>query len=113
MKNRFTVRDLRDGDFFWIDNCFLDEGYAKKLGVYCLAVYNVLAKHAYGKKGVVFPSYQTIADLIGCSRYQVIKSVSRLEAHKIIAKEPRWDEAGDRKSNYLYLLSKDNWTLEP
>jgi hypothetical protein len=104
----FQIRDNRGGDRYFIDNCLIRE-YGKTLGVYGIAVYNVIAMHANSDTQAAYPSYNTIADMIGCSRNKVIDTIKQLKELGMLAVSVRFTEDGDRDSNLLTLLNKDVW----
>ncbi len=68
---KIKVRDLRNGDWYWINKVLLDE-YGEKLKPIGIAIYNCLAAHA-NQEGFCFPSHKHIANKIGAS----ISSVQR------------------------------------
>ena len=81
---RTVVRDLRHGEWFWIDKVIVKE-YAKKIGAVGIVVYTFLAAYT-DKKQSCFPSQKYIADHIGYSRATVNKAVKKLEEHKLVKK---------------------------
>lgn len=90
--------------FYLVDNRIIEE-YGKEIGVYGIAVYNVIAKFANADGEGAFPSYQTIADSLGVSRRKVIDAMSQLVELGLIEKEARLDEKGDPTSNVYSLVS--------
>lgn len=110
MDTPIIIRDQRGGQRYFIDNHFLRGGYGRVLGPYGIAVYNVLCLHADGKSQQAFPSYQTIADLSGMSRRQVIRTIKKLEALNLIHVERSNGEAPNR----ITLLAISAWKrLDP
>jgi biotin operon repressor len=103
------IRDRRGGERYFIDNLFIRE-YGKIVGPYGIAVYNALAVHADIDDQEAWPSYETIAALIGCSRRQVIRVVQQLQGLQIIQVSERKTKDGRRTSNGITLLHKDEWT---
>ena len=59
---KIKVRDLRNGDWYWINKVLLDE-YGEKLKPIGIAIYNCLAAHA-NQEGFCFPSHKHIANKI-------------------------------------------------
>ncbi len=57
--------------------------------VYDISVYVTLCKFADYDDKTAFPSYQTIADRIGCSRNKVIKSMKKLVEIGLVTKKKR------------------------
>ncbi len=107
-KTQLHIRDHRGPGWFFIDKEYILR-YGKKLGVYGIAVYNILAMHADNGTQESYPSYSTISDLIGCSRAKVITVVGQLEKYKIIKKINRHGSDGVNISNIITLLHKDEW----
>lgn len=99
-----TLQDGRIPGFYIIDNELLDN-YGPSIGVYGIAVYNVLAKYANEKGANIFPSYQTIATALGMSRPKVIETIKQLVDVGLVRKTPRFDSAGDMTSNEYALVN--------
>ena len=99
----------RDGHWFSIDNAFLRDGWAALVGPHAIAVYVALALHADADTRVCWPSYQTLADLTGMSRYQAIRCVRLLERHRFI-RVARRRKCG---ANLVTLLPPGQWFMEP
>jgi hypothetical protein len=72
------ARRRRDGNWFSIDNAFLRDGWGALVGPHAIAIYVALALHADSDTRVCWPSYQTLADLTGMSRYHAIRCVRLL-----------------------------------
>lgn len=98
------LRDGRQRGWFHIDNALLDD-FGAAIGAYGVAVYAALARHA-DAKGVCFPSYQGIADKLGISRRQVIRTVAVLVERGLIRVQTR-RPPGKRPQN-VYVLT-DDW----
>jgi DNA-binding transcriptional MocR family regulator len=81
---KIEVRDLRHGEWFWIDKAIVKE-YVKKIGAVGIIVYTFLAAYA-DKKQSCFPSQKYIAEHIGYSRATVNKAVKKLEGYKLVKK---------------------------
>lgn len=84
MDEELRVRDIRRG-FYWIRNHFIGE-ISRELGVYGIAVYNVLTRMA-GQEQKCYPTLKTISELINCSEDKVSESVKALVEHGIIKVE--------------------------
>jgi len=93
---KIKVRDLRNGDWFWISKAVIEE-YGTKIKPIGIAIYNCLAKHA-NQEGVCFPSHGHIAKEIGASVSSVQRGIERLIKHGLISKDRR------RYYNIYYLL---------
>jgi len=93
---KIQVRDLRNGDWYWISKVVIDE-YGPKIKPIGIAIYNCLAKHA-NQQGVCFPSHGHIAKQIGSSVSSVQRGIQRLIKYKLIKKGRR------RYYNIYYLL---------
>jgi len=96
---KIKVRDLRNGDWYWINKVFLDE-YGERLKPIGIAIYNCLAAHA-NQEGFCFPSHKHIANKIGASISSVQRSIRQLIKLGIIRKSRQ------RYHNLYYLLKLD------
>ena len=56
-----TLRDERKRNFFIVDNAIIDN-YGHIIGVYGVAIYNLIARYADSNGNGAFPSYATIAE---------------------------------------------------
>lgn len=108
MSEEIKIRDNRDGGWFPIDNELL-EVYGPELGVYCIAVYNALSMYANRNTQTCYPSYNTIASLISCSRRQVIRSVKKMAEFGILHITERSLPSGFPNSNMITLTNKSTW----
>jgi predicted transcriptional regulator len=97
------LSDQRNRGFYIVDNEIIDE-HGKHIGPLGVAIYNVLVKHANKDGGSCFPSYQTIADLLGISRKTAMKGVNMLVKRGLIGKEARTNKSGDPTSNDYTIL---------
>lgn len=96
---QITIRDLRRGDWYWINKALLDE-YGSIIKPIGIAIYNCLAEHA-NQEGFCFPSHKHIADQIGASISSVQRGIRQMIKLGIISKGRR------RYSNVYYLLKLD------
>lgn len=96
--------DHREPGFYVIDNEIIDV-FGTKLGVYGISVYNVLVRFANAGGENAFPSYQTIADLLGISRPKVIDQVKLLLEYGLVKKTARKSASGDPTTNVYTLLN--------
>ena len=94
--DKIKVRDLRNGDWFWISKVLLDE-YGSKIKPIGIAIYNCLAEHA-NQEGFCFPSHKLIADKIGSSVSSVQRGIRQMIKLGLINKKRR------KFSNVYYLL---------
>lgn len=113
MNSELNIRDRRGDNRYFIDNAFL-KNWGAKLGPHCIAVYNVLVMHANADTQKAWPSFQTIADLTGMSRRQVMREIEKLEDNHIIAIKEVSElhrESGKKvySSNIFTLLHPDEW----
>ena len=99
-----TLQDGRIPGFYIVDNELIDD-YGAIIGVYGIAVYNVLAKYANENGSNIFPSYQTIADTLDISRPKVISTIKILVDAGLVRKTARFDSAGDMTSNHYVLVN--------
>jgi hypothetical protein len=103
MSQESALRDERRRDFYMIDNELIDT-FAPVIGVYGLAVYNVIAKYANANGERAFPSYQTIADALAISRRKVIYCIDELAKCGLLRIAGRTTNAGDPTSNAYTLV---------
>lgn len=96
---KIKVRDVRNGDWYWVSKVLLDE-YGDKLKPIGIAIYNCLAAHA-NQEGFCFPSHGYIAKKIGASISSVQRGMRQLIKLQIIRKSRR------RYHNMYYLLKLD------
>jgi len=83
---RIQIRDLRDGDWYWIHKEVI-LAFGARLGPYGIAIYNVLALFAHSKTQACYPSQQRIADILGCSRRTVFSYLKRLQKLRLVRLE--------------------------
>ena len=93
------VRDLRNGDWFWISKVILDE-YGSQIQPIGIAIYCCLAEYA-NQEGFCFPSHKTIADKIGSSISSVQRGIRQMIKLGLISKKRQ------RLHNVYYLLKID------
>ena len=84
IKNR--VRDLRNGDWYWIPKAVIQK--APKIRAAGIAVYNFLASLA-NKNQMCFPSQKYISKSLGYSRSYINEVLKRLEKNKLIKIEKK------------------------
>lgn len=94
---KIRLRDQRVAGWYWSQNELIDQ-FARRVGVYGIAVYTVLARHARNNevKGL---SAAQIASLLRCSRAQVFRALEELEELGVIARQPSWG----RETTYVLL----------
>lgn len=86
-KQRIEVRDLRNGDWYWIHKAVI-QGYTQKVGAIGIAVYNLLASLA-GRGQGCFPSQKYIARSLGYSRSYINEILKVLERNGLIRIEKK------------------------
>jgi len=98
MNKKFKIRDLRNGDWYWIHKIIYKE-YSSKIGATGLALYNAYAY--YANKGECFPTQKTIAKKLNVSERTIQKFNKILEDNGLIK-----IESGKTKgtANEIYLL---------
>ena len=101
---KFSVRDRRANNRFFVDNAFLRGGWGAAIGPYAIAVYDAIALHADADSQSAYPSHELIAELTGMSRPTVVKAVNRLEELNIIG-----IERTDGMPHTYYLLDQSEW----
>jgi len=95
---RIQIRDLRDGDWYWIHKEVIFR-FGARLGPYGIAIYNVLALFVHSKTQACYPSQQRIAEIIGCSRRTVFSYLKRLEKLNLV----RLERKGRQGRTYTLL----------
>ncbi|MBI4766601.1 MAG: helix-turn-helix domain-containing protein [Deltaproteobacteria bacterium] len=85
--NQIKIRDLRDGDWYWIHRAVIRD-YVPKMGSIGLVVYNFLASLADSSQHC-FPSQKYMAGCIGYSRATINKTIKRLERIGLIKIQKR------------------------
>ncbi|MDD5146057.1 MAG: helix-turn-helix domain-containing protein [Candidatus Pacebacteria bacterium] len=103
-EEKFSVRDLRIKEKFFVDDLYLN-GYAKKCGIYATGVYLSLCRHA-NKEQLCYPSLKTIAKELKISRSQVIRAIKILKENKII----KVIRIGKKLNNRYLLIDKSEWS---
>ena len=101
---KIKVRDLRNGDWYWINKVILDE-YGEKLKPIGIAIYNCLAAHA-NQEGFCFPSHKHIAKKIGASISSVQRGIRELIKLNLVRK-------GRQRYHNLYYLLKLDRSVRP
>ncbi len=86
-EQRFEIRDLRNGDWYWIHKAVIGE-YAQKVGAVGILVYSFLASLADSNQSC-FPSQKYIAHKLGYSRATINRALRRLENSGLIRIEKR------------------------
>jgi len=81
------VRDLRNGNWYWIHRRILKE-YSKKVGATGILVYNFLASLT-DKSQACFPSQKYIAESLGYSRATVNRAIKTLEKNGLVRTKKR------------------------
>jgi len=72
------VRDHRVAGWFWLDNEIVDV-HGHGIGVYGIAVYCCLCRHADNRSQKAWPGVAGIATRLGTGKHQVVKAVRVLE----------------------------------
>jgi len=86
-KEKIEVRDLRNGDWYWIHRAVIRD-YTRKVGAMGIMVYNFLASLADSGQGC-FPSQKHIAQSLGYSRSYVNETLKLLERNGLIRIEKK------------------------
>ncbi len=84
---KIEVRDLRNGNWYWIHRAVIKE-YTPKIGATGIAVYNFLASCVDTRQSC-FPSQKYIAEHLGYSRATINKTIKILEENELISIEKR------------------------
>jgi len=101
MSESFRVRDGRNFGLFIIEDELIDK-YGPQLGVYGVAVYTVLARHANGQ-GEAIMSAPAIASRLGCGDRKVRDVLQQLVDMKLITRKPNYDDTGARTADTITL----------
>ncbi len=99
-KYTFEVRDLRNGQWFYIHKWIIKE-YGSIIKPNGIAVYNVLSGYSNYKTQKSWPSLKAISDLIGVSRDTAKRSIKQLIDLKLVKRE----RIG--RYHYIYYLLKN------
>ena len=94
-EQRFEIRDLRNGDWYWIHKAVIQE-YAQKVGAVGIVVYSFLASLADSDQSC-FPSQKYIAESLGYSRSYINEVLKALERNGLI----RIERKGHHRVYYL------------
>jgi len=86
-KGKIEIRDLRNGDWYWVHKAVIRE-YGPKIGAIAIAVYDFLASLA-DRDQECFPSQKYIARSLGYSRATINKKIRLLERTGLIKVEKR------------------------
>jgi len=106
MEERIEIRDIRDPGWFYIDNEIIDK-YGAELGVYGIAVYTILARHAHHSSQRAWPSVSTMAERLGTARRKIIEAIEKLEELNLIKVER------SRGRSNIYTLLKVKTSSAP
>jgi len=99
-KYTFEVRDLRNGEWYWIHKWVVKE-YGQIIKSNGIAVYNVLSGFSHNKTQKCWPSLKAIGDLIGMSRETAKRTIKKLIELELIKRE-RFGQY-----HYIYYLLKN------
>lgn len=94
------LRDIRERDWFWIENILIDR---EDLTIYEKMIYIVLARHS-NEESFCFPSYKTISAKCGCSERQAKNVIKSLEEKGLIKKENRMKNNSNEKESNIYFI---------
>ncbi len=99
----FEVRDLRERNYFTVDDLFLDDRWLKLLKGCPAAVYFALCRHV-DKGQQCFPSMSYLSEETGYGERQCRRSIRTLEFHNLIEVDR---ERGDH--NIYGLINRKHW----
>jgi hypothetical protein len=97
-----TLRDGRRHSFYIVDNAVIDK-YGPQIGVYGIAVYNLIARYADSNGENAFPSLTTITKKLDISRPKAVTTLNKLVEVGLIHREHRHREDGSKNSS-LYTI---------
>jgi hypothetical protein len=101
--NTFELRDLRERDWFTVDNEFVKGKWLRLLKGCPTSVYFALCRHA-DEKMLSFPGVLHLIDETGYGKLQIMRSIKMLEFHRLISVDR---EKGQH--NIYSLLNKRHW----
>lgn len=102
------VRDKRKKQpFFMVENSLYREGHAARMKANGVLVYLCLVMHV-DDESKCWPSYQTIAKLVGTSRRNVIRTCGKLVELGYIEIEKVFNDKGECMSNNFFILELPN-----
>lgn len=99
----FEVRDLREKEFFTIDNAYITGKWLRLLKGCPTATYFAICRHADTHQQS-FPSIDYLMDETGYSNKQVRRAIKTLEFHRLIGVDRA---RGDH--NIYALLNRKHW----
>jgi len=100
MPESITIRDQRNGDWYWIHKTVYEQ-YAAKIGIIGLGLYNAFCYYANHNSQVAFPSLVKLEKDLGISRPTILKHVKVLEDNGLVRVTRR---RGRNNVNEVYLL---------
>lgn len=104
----FKVRDIRNKNWFFTDNLFLDD-YAKHFGAIGASVYFALCRRA-DEHQKSYPSQKNIAEMLSISDRTVRNCLKRLEMARFFRIERKYRDGGGKwRHNVYFLLDKSEW----
>ena len=108
MNNELKIRNVKDEQWFWVDNDFMNRyrGYFRPT---CIAVYASLCLRANSETQTCYPSEEVIALDAGTTSRTVQKYISLLEELRIISVIVNQGEFGRWSNNVYRLLNKKHW----
>lgn len=95
------VRDLRNGDWLWINKLILDHPY---LTSSAKIVYSALAYFADNSTQKAYPGIEKLGELTGLNRSTVMRSIEKLEEYYFI----RVEKKEGRVNRYILLKLTDS-----
>lgn len=104
MEDNFQVRDLRNGDWYYVHK-IVYEKYGQRIGAIGLAIYNALCYYANTFSGKCYPSENTLSQKLNISSVCIRFYLKKLQAQKLI-KIISGKKSG--KVNLYYILKVKN-----
>jgi len=112
MNDEFKVRDLRNKQFFMVDDAYLN-GYARLCGWKATLVYMALCRHS-NKNQVCFPSKKLMAEELDISERSVYNAIKTLESWGIIRIQKKQRKNDGKYMSLIYVLAdKKTWKSKP
>lgn len=102
----YEVTNRQPYPFYILPNALMNDGWSARIGVYGVAVLNVLQKYANQKTHEAWPSKNTIAQLLSISPRKVVDTIRDLEHYNIITTKFK-----PGSTNRIRINPFDEWTV--
>lgn len=104
------IRSKRKERRYWLDNEFIDQGYAAHVGPAAVAVYNLLCRRADNDSQQSWPGKCSIASDLGLSKNTVKMAIRQLAAcNLVVVKQNFRPGTREHESNTYTLTDVSEW----